>query len=466
MSTGRPTTRSTTAIRSASALPTALERQGDFSQTLDNNGALFNLIRDASTGLPCTAADTSGCFQDGGVVGRIPASRIYGPGLALLSRYPMPNITQAPSTAWNYQLAPPSFTNLTQQPAVRLDYQASSKLRVSWKYQGEFARSVVAPGGSLPGFTDVLTPNTGIPNFAVTVNYSLTPTTFIEGTYGFIRNELTGGNEGGVLVNDSANRVASMPNFPLLYNDAGVLDPRYYDNAQANKFSPVFWDGKSINLPPTFGWGGRIGNAPPNQRYPGWWNINRTQDVAISLTKLAGRHTFKAGFYNNHSFKAQNTGAGGVANLSFQGFVDFANGNSNNTLDTGYGFANAAIGIFNQYLQASKFIEGDMVYNNTEGFIQDNWRVNARLTLDYGLRITHQGPQYDLFGQMSNFFPDKWSPSAAPILYVPGCSTGATCPSGNTRNAMDPRTGQIITAPGAANSPVASARRFLAPATR
>ena len=71
---------------------------------------------------------------------------------------------------------------------------------------------------------------------------------------------------------------------------------------------PAFWDGTRINLPPTFSWGGRIGAAPPNQRYPGWLNINRTQDVAISVTKIAGRHSMKAGFYNNHSFKAQNIG--------------------------------------------------------------------------------------------------------------------------------------------------------------
>ena len=98
-----------------------------------------------------------------------------------------------------------------------------------------------------------------------------------------------------------------------------------------------------MNLPPIFGWGSRIGAAPPNQRYPGWLNINRTQDVAISLTKVAGRHTFKAGFYNNHSYKAQNTGAGGVANLSFQGYVNFGN-DTNNALDTGFGYANAATG--------------------------------------------------------------------------------------------------------------------------
>ena len=73
--------------------------------------------------------------------------------------------------------------------------------------------------------------------------------------------------------------------------------------------TPAFWDGTSVNLPPVFNWGNRIGDAPPNQRYPGWLNINRTQDVAISLTKVAGRHTFKGGFYNNHSFKAQNSPA-------------------------------------------------------------------------------------------------------------------------------------------------------------
>ena len=50
-------------------------------------------------------------------------------------------------------------------------------------------------------------PNPFITNYAITVNYAITPTTFMEGTYGFIRNELVGGNEGGVLVNESANRL-------------------------------------------------------------------------------------------------------------------------------------------------------------------------------------------------------------------------------------------------------------------
>ena len=117
-------------------LPTALERAGDFSQTLDSQGNLFNLIRDVSTGLPCTAANTAGCFQDGGVLGRVPQNRLYQVGVNLLNRYPVPNVAQAPSTNYNFELARPVDKNLVQQPAIRLDYQLSPALRFTGKYSG------------------------------------------------------------------------------------------------------------------------------------------------------------------------------------------------------------------------------------------------------------------------------------------------------------------------------------------
>ena len=435
---------STTAINNGNPIrlrvPTAAERAGDFSQTLDNNGALFNLIRDYTTNLPCAAGDTRGCFQDGGVVGRIPANRLYSTGVAVLNRYPLPNKAQAVNTTYNYEVAAPSYDNLVQQPAIRVDYQLSTKLRLTGKYSGERQKVFVRPG-QIQGFSDVKQPYPFITNYAFTVNYTLTPTTFIEGTYGMIRNELADGNEGGVLVNEAANRLNGLANFPLLYPNAGVVNPDYYAFEVLEDVNPAFWDGARMNLPPVFNWGGRIGAAPPNQRYPGWLNINRTQDVAISLTKVMGRHTFKGGFYNNHSFKAQNTG------VSFQGTVNFGN-DTNNLLDTGFGYANAALGIFTQYTQARDFIEGSMIYNNTEFYIQDNWKASNRLTLDYGLRFTRQQPQYDQFQQMSNFFPEQWTRANAPILYVSGTLNGV-------RNAMDPRTGQILTAPGAANTAAA-----------
>ncbi len=294
-------------------VPTALERAGDFSQTLDNNGALFNIIRDHQTGLTCSATSTAGCFQDGGVLGRIPANRLYQHGhrnrsIATRCRTSSRRRARTTTTRWMHR----RLKNLTQQPAIRLDYQLSSRsCAFTGKYSGERARRLTTPG-LIQGFTDVFNPNPFITNYAVTVNYAITPTTFMEGTYGFIRNELVGGNEGGVLVNESANRLTSLPDFPLIYPGRRPMSiPRYYANEVLNDVNPPLWDGTSINLPPIFNWGNRIGAAPPNQRYPGWLNINRTQDIAISVTKIAGRHTFKGGFYNNHSYKAQNVDAGG-----------------------------------------------------------------------------------------------------------------------------------------------------------
>jgi Carboxypeptidase regulatory-like domain/TonB-dependent Receptor Plug Domain len=427
-------------------VPTLLERQGDFSQSRDNNGNLLPQLLDPITRQP---------FPNN----VIPSDRLYQVGLNLLKRYPNPTKEQAPNTNYNYEISPPQVENLIQQPAVRLDYQMTSKLRLNWKYSGDRRRPIITPG-LIPGFSDVKTPYPYITNYAVTVNYTMSPTTFIEGTYGFIRNELTGGNENGVLVNDSSNRLKDLAGFPLLYPNAGkVNNDGYYANEVLDAVNPPWWDSanRMMNLPPVFIWGGRIGGAnvapsPPNQRYPGWLNINRTQDVSISITKVAGRHTVKAGFYNNHSFKAQNVGAGG--GLSFQGTVDFSN-DANNALDTGFGFANAATGVFTRYQQASDFIEGQMIYDNTEFYAQDNWKVSNRLTLDYGLRFTRQGPQYDKYQQMSGFFPELWSSAQAPVLYVPGCSNGAVTCSGNTLNAMDPRNGQILTAAGAANTQAA-----------
>jgi hypothetical protein len=53
--------------------PTELERRGDFSQSLDNNGTLYNFIRDPlKTGLCQAGADPvnqAACFNDGGVSG-------------------------------------------------------------------------------------------------------------------------------------------------------------------------------------------------------------------------------------------------------------------------------------------------------------------------------------------------------------------------------------------------------------
>jgi hypothetical protein len=80
------------------------------------------------------------------------------------------------------------------------------------------------------------------------------------------------------------------------------------------------------------------------------------------------------------------------------------------------------------------------VYHNKDFYAQDNWKVTSRLSLDYGMRFTHHGQQYDEKLQGSNFFPDRWSLSQAPQLFQPGCANGTLTP-GCAVVAVNPLTG-------------------------
>src|SRR5262245_44022854 len=410
-------------------VPSAAERAGDFSQSTDQNGAPIPNLFDFTTGAS---------FPNK----MIPSDRLYQPGIAILNLWPLPNTT---GLNYNYEVELPTVHTLIQQPAMRLDYQPASKWRLTGKYAGQMrSKEVNSIGGAaapgvgtrIPGFNDYIEPYPWIGTISVTNNLTLNPTTFIEATYGWVQNQL-----GSMIITPNSNRFnAGLGGLPLLFPDAGLIDSRYYENKPLKAVGTPYFDNGRILLPPTFAWGNRVANAPPSLGFPGFMNINRTQDFSISLTKVAGRHTLKSGFYLNHSYKAQNLGAGGGA--SFQGNISFANDTAN-PLDTGFGYANAALGVFTTYQQQSKFVEGSFLYDQVDWYLQDNWKATSKLTLDYGLRFVNQQPQYDQYLQSSNFFPEQWSPSAAPALYVPGCVGASPC-SGTNRQARNPTTGQLL----------------------
>ena len=430
-------------------MPTALERQGNFSQTYDNNGNLFPFIRDPQLAGTCSATNQSSCFRDGGVLGKIPADRLNQIGINLLNLYPLPNI-DGTGLAYNFELTRPTEKALAMQPAIRVDYQPMQSLRATVKYSGFMQRNQVF-NGTLPGYNDAQQQDPVISTLAMTVNYSLNPSTFLEATYGQSQNAFGGCIFGqastgpvfcttGIPQNPISNRdTAGLGSLPMVFPNALQLDPRYYAYEVLQRMQPPFWvDGQMRITPTSLSWGSRIANAPPNMTYPGFLNVNATKDVAISLTKVAGRHTLKAGFYNNHSRKSQNQNSAATF-----GALNFSNDTSN-PIDAQFGYANAVLGIFASYNQLSRYIEGKYVYDNTEGYLQDNWKVNDKLTLDYGVRLVRQQPQYDSLGQASNFLPDKWTQARAPVLYVAGCVNGANPCSGANRQAKNPLTNQLL----------------------
>src|ERR1044071_9221403 len=202
-----------------SRVPTALQRRGDFSQSVDNNGNPFPYIRDYQTGLPCTAADTRGCFSDGGVLGRIPQNRIYQPGLNALGIYP--DATFAGTSGINYSSQAPN-NQPRREDLLRLDFQATDNWRFTGRYmkkkddQEQAYGTTWAGAGSnnLDGMQTLFT--TPGSNYMLSTTGILSPTTSVELSVGRAHNSLD-----FIVQNEQLRRsAAGLSRRPLSFPDA------------------------------------------------------------------------------------------------------------------------------------------------------------------------------------------------------------------------------------------------------
>jgi len=430
-------------------MPTLLERQGDFSQSTNNLGQPYPYIRDPSKTGACNASSQAACFNDGGVVGKIPQSALYAPGMAVLNWYPLPNLTNIPAgQAYNFETTYPATKLLGFQPVIRLDYQPTSNLRGSFKFF-EYQQPNDPIQGILAGWNDTREDNYGIWVPAANLNWTVDKVTFAEFSWGGNYHHQEGCSVSGagpnfcrnaLPVNDIANRnTAGFGGIPYIFPQATVLVPGTFAYDVVSRSGTTIWDGTRVQVAPTFSWAGRVANSPPNNIGP-FGNFildTNAQNFNATVTRLMGAHTAKVGYYYYRSMQRRGEGP-------FNGAISFTNDEANNPFDTSFPFANAAIGTFQSYSQQSRWAEGAYLAINHEAFIQDNWKVKPNLTLDYGLRFVHQVPQYDAYLQAANFFPEEWSRAQAPVLYVAGCANLQPTCSGTNRQAMNPNTGQFL----------------------
>jgi hypothetical protein len=393
-------------------VPTALERLGDFSRSVDLSGNPFPYIRDYTTGLPCGPGDTRGCFADGGVLGKIPQSRLYQPGVNALRIFPNPNFTGG--SGINFTSQDPNESP-RREDLIRLDFQATDKWRFTGRYMNTKENILQAYGTTWAGNgSDQLPmPVTFIhpgKNYMISTTGILNPTMSLEISLGRAENSLNYQLEMDNLFRQSAG----LTGLPLLFGDA----------VQSDYIPWLQFRGGGNNS--------RTGNAGQYQTDRGpFTNENITHDVLANLTKVWGAHSAKFGVYFQHSYKPQSIFS------AFNSRIDFAN-DSNNPFDTGFPYANAAVGVFNAYEQASKYALPEWRYKNLEWYAQDNWKASQRLTLDYGVRFYYLTPQWDTTLQASNFLPDQFNASQAARLFRPVCIGASPC-SGANRRGMDPR---------------------------
>jgi hypothetical protein len=203
-------------------VPTALERLGDFSRSVDASGNPFPYIRDYTTGLPCGSADTRGCFAAGGVLGRIPQNRLYQPGVNALRIFPDPNFTGG--SGINFTSQDPNESP-RREDLIRLDFQATDKWRFTGRYMNTKENILQAYGttwagnGSdhLPMPVTFLHPGK---NYMLSTTGILNPTMSLEISLGRAENSLN-----YQLEMDNLYRSASgLTAMPLLFPDALQAD--------------------------------------------------------------------------------------------------------------------------------------------------------------------------------------------------------------------------------------------------
>ena len=163
---------------------------------------------------------------------------------------------------YNLETVAPEDKRLTQQPTVRVDWQQSSRLRLTTKYAGQRATVKVTPG-SIPGFNDAINQFPFITVASGTVDYTLTPTTVLEGTYGFYQAD----EQGSIMMSPLTNRDAiGLGNFPMLYPDAGVVPPGSYQEKVLQAANAPFYVNGRVHMAPTFTWGSRVQPLPLRTR--------------------------------------------------------------------------------------------------------------------------------------------------------------------------------------------------------
>ena len=373
-------------------VPTQAERDGNFSASVNKNGNAV-VIRDPITRTP----------YPGKV---IPPSQIYGPGRALLNLFPLPNAVDPLHLTYNYT-SQASIDHPRREDLLRVDYNLNSK----WRIYGHMLRSddiTNNPYGVFGTTSNIPNPDIAytIPGYHIVVNATTTigPTAVNEITVSRSNDDQYEGMRKG---SNAMTRASTGVNFPTLF-------PPYQDLVSGWSS----FNGNQISNSPTFS----TTNSP-------FHNRNTVTEVIDNFSKKWNNHLLKLGAYYMFNWKIQPVGT------AYSGTYDFGDDTSN-PLDTGFGFANAANGVFGSFTQSTGYAEGWPNYNQFEFYIQDGWKATPRLTLDYGVRFYYMGPVYNAGGELANFFPATFKPASAPRLLRPGFNASGA------RVAVDPATGQ------------------------
>ncbi len=365
-------------------VPSATERMGNFSDLCPNT----------SGGTP-SYADCPTVPGSGGTQyftgNQVPVSPV---GQALLALIPPPN-AGVPGAAL-YNASPNQPTNWREE-LLRVDHNINSKVRAMFHYAHDSWDSVTpTPLFSGSNFPTVQT-TTKLPTVSVVARLSaaISPTLLNEFTFSYTTDHIFTSSTG-------------YPNPNAWQRPSGLPMSSFFSNG---------FDGKlpTITLTGNTAYGGGFYQDVNGEWPEGKYNSNPTYTYRDNVTKIVGRHNLQAGAYFVAAQKNELSGVFVNGSLGFD---------VSSAVTTGNAFADLLMGQVASYTQGSNQIKYYNRYKIFEPYLQDDWRVTDRLTLNLGLRISLFGTYRDRYRQAYNWDPAVYSLSTAPQIDIDGSLTG------------------------------------------
>ena len=277
-----------------------------------------------------------------------------------------------PANANGQLITPYSSLSNFRQDIVRLDQNVGDKVRVYARYmQDKVPQNYpfsLWGGGNYPG-VETTAVNAPGRNLVLNATANLSPR---------IVNEVEFVDAWGA-INATLNALANSPAFTgQLTNNTAY--PSTYGRAP------------SVSIDGYTGLGNGVG--PYFER-----NIDR--NIFDNLSIQHGNHTLRTGFTAMWMQKTENASSG-VPSFTFSK----ANGDD--------AFANFLLGQADNYSQANKDTIPHLRYVNFEAYVQDDWKVTRRLTLNLGVRYSYFPSPTDSNNTLTNFDPLLYSAAKAP----------------------------------------------------